>query len=279
MRLAIANWGDRVSPVLDTAASLTLVEHDGAGETGRTVVHLDSGSLLTRAQQIAGLGLDGLICGAVSRPLFEMLSAAGVEVLPFVAGEVGTVLAAFLRGELPHQDFTLPGCCCRWRGQGPGNGAGHRGRGGWGAARLATLEGAACRTVVPAPGQTRQGGATVIVVSARGETTEALVDSRFGRTAFFVSVDPATGAVEAHSNKPNLEAPQGAGIQAAQFVAGLGAKVLISGNVGPKAFRVLQAAGIRMYRCEGGTVAEAVSRLKADDLPEVTAATVPGHWA
>ena len=119
----------------------------------------------------------------------------------------------------------------------------------------------------------------MVVVSARGDTMDAAVDSRFGRSAFFIAVDPQTGRFQAHSNQPNLQSVQGAGIQAAQLVASLGATVVISGNVGPKAFRVLRAAKIRAFRCDGGTVAEAVARFRAGELPENTEATVRGHWA
>jgi|GEM_PF-2213565 len=160
MRIAIANWGDRVSPVLDTAASLTLIEQDVAGETDRTVIRLDHGSIVGRAQQIAALSLDVLICGAVSRPLFEMISAAGVGVLPFVAGEVTTVLAAFRRGELPNLDLTLPGCCCRWRGRGY-EGTESGGAGGcWGASMQAKAQGTPGAALPPGPvqGKHRRNG-------------------------------------------------------------------------------------------------------------------------
>ena len=52
---------------------------------------------------------------------------------------------------------------------------------------------------------------------------------------------------------------------------------MLTGNVGPKAFRVLQAAGIRVYRCGQGTVAEAVARFRAGALEELSGATVEGH--
>lgn len=288
MRFAIANWDNRVSPVLDAAAALTVVD-DGVGAAPvRRVVRLESIDVWGRAREIQGLGLQVLICGAVSRPLYDALTAGGVEVIPFVAGEVEAVLAAYRRGELPDRDLTLPGCRCHWRGRmcgGPGDGRARQdGRGPRAGAMAAPAGGMVARgsrasAAQPSSGGRAQGAIKMVVVSARGDTMDAAVDSRFGRAPFFIAVDAETGRFQAHSNQPNLQSVQGAGIQAAQLVASLGANVVISGNVGPKAFRVLRAAKIRAFRCDGGTVAEAVARFQAGELPENTEATVPGHWA
>jgi predicted Fe-Mo cluster-binding NifX family protein len=286
MRIAIANWNDRVSPVLDSAASLTVIEHGAAGETARRVLRLDGTEVGSRARQLNGLGLDVLICGAVSRPLYELLVTGGFEIVAFVAGEVDQVLTTFLRGGLPDRALVLPGCRCRWRGKvghAP-QASGRRGRldapvvSGSGAMVVPTLarvrDGA---DTVSEPQQATQGGPIMVVVSACGESVDAAVDSRFGRAAFFLAVDLESGTVRAHSNQPNLEAAQGAGIQAAETVARLEPEAVLTGNVGPKAFRVLRAAGIRVYRCEQGTVAEAVARFRAGELEELSGATVEGH--
>jgi predicted Fe-Mo cluster-binding NifX family protein len=286
MRIAIANWNDRVSPVLDSAASLTLIERSATGETGRQVVRLDGTGVWSQARQIGALGLDVLICGAVSKPLYELLAADGFEIVAFVAGEVEHVLAEFLRGELPERALALPGCRCRWRGKtgrGP-QASGRHGRRSSPArtvsAKMAASTPAAARNdtlTPPEPVHAKQGDPIMVVVSARGESVDAAVDSRFGRAAFFLAVDVQSGAARAYSNTPNLEAAQGAGIQAAETVARLEPEAVLTGNVGPKAFRVLQAAGIRVYRCEQGTVAEAVARFRAGDLVELSGATVEGH--
>lgn len=283
MRIAIANWDDRVSPVLDTAASLTVIEQGVAGESGRRILRLEGTGVSSRAREIGALGLDALICGAISRPLHEVLSAGGFEIVAFVAGGVDQVLAAFLRGDLPNRALTLPGCRCHrhgWEcpGQPLGRGRGHGHGGASGAARAGPLAASMALGVGSGEAeQAEQGGCAMVVVSARGESVDAAVDSRFGRAAYFVAVEVDSGVARAYSNKPNLELAQGAGIQAAEAVARLEPEALISGNVGPKAFRVLQAAGIRVYRCEQGTVAEAVARFRAGALQELSGATVEGH--
>ena len=117
-----------------------------------------------------------------------------------------------------------------------------------------------------------------IAISATGKEKSSDVDPRFGRAKYFIVVDMNTNMSTAHDNTQNLNAAQGAGIQAGETVARLGAKAVITGNVGPKAFRILNAAGIKVYLAGGGTVADAVLRFKAGELPETSAANVEGHW-
>ncbi len=118
-----------------------------------------------------------------------------------------------------------------------------------------------------------------IAITATGSTLESAVDPRFGRAQFFVAVDTETGSFTAHDNRQNLQATQGAGVQAAQNVAALGVQAVISGNVGPKAFRVLNMAGIAVHLCDGGSVADALARFREGELKAVDAANVEGHWA
>ncbi len=117
-----------------------------------------------------------------------------------------------------------------------------------------------------------------VAVSAQGQTMDSAVDPRFGRAEAFVVVDTDTGEATAHDNSQNLQAAQGAGIQAAQNVSQLGVQAVISGNVGPKAFATLQAAGIAIYTGALGTVAEAVEALKTGKLRAAGRPNVAGHW-
>ena len=58
-----------------------------------------------------------------------------------------------------------------------------------------------------------------IVVTSRGETLQSAVDPRFGRATWFILYDVDTNLFESVSNTQNLNAPQGAGIQAAETVS------------------------------------------------------------
>jgi len=118
-----------------------------------------------------------------------------------------------------------------------------------------------------------------IAFTATGTTLDASLDSRFGRAAKFIVYDLDANEFTVIDNEQNISAAQGAGIQAAQTVARLGIQALVTGHCGPKAFRVLKAAGIKVYHTDASTVAEALAKYRAQELAEAAAADVQGHWA
>jgi len=117
-----------------------------------------------------------------------------------------------------------------------------------------------------------------VAITSQGQDLAAAVDPRFGRARYFVLVDTESGATSAADNSQNLNAAQGAGIQAGKNVADLGAQAVITGHVGPKAFATLRAAGIDIYTGATGTVADAVDQFKAGSLQQAAGANVEGHW-
>jgi predicted Fe-Mo cluster-binding NifX family protein len=117
-----------------------------------------------------------------------------------------------------------------------------------------------------------------IVVTADGETLDAPVDQRFGRAAKFIVYDSVTKKLQVVDNSQSLDAAQGAGIQAAETISRLGAECLLTGHCGPKAFRALSAAGIRVCSGASGTVAEAIASFETGRLAQTAGADVDGHW-
>jgi predicted Fe-Mo cluster-binding NifX family protein len=104
------------------------------------------------------------------------------------------------------------------------------------------------------------------------------LESRFGRAPRFIVYDTESDTFEVVDNRQSLTAAQGAGIQAAQTVARSGANCLVTGHCGPKAFRVLSAAGIKIFNSDAPTVAEALERFRSGVLMQAQAADVEGHW-
>ena len=117
-----------------------------------------------------------------------------------------------------------------------------------------------------------------IAVTSQGPEMNSTIDPRFGRAKYFVVVDTETGEFSAADNSQNLNALQGAGIQAGRNVVNLGVAAVITGHVGPKAFATLQAGSVEMYTGAQGTVAEAIEQFQAGKLQQANSADVEGHW-
>ncbi|MCD4783110.1 MAG: NifB/NifX family molybdenum-iron cluster-binding protein [Candidatus Eremiobacteraeota bacterium] len=117
-----------------------------------------------------------------------------------------------------------------------------------------------------------------IVITSNGTTLQSEVDPRFARASYFIVYDVDNDSHEVVDNAQSADAVHGAGPQAAENISRTGAKVLITGNCGPNAFRVLGAAGIEVYTGFSGTVFEAINAFKKGELKKSSGASVKGHW-
>jgi len=117
-----------------------------------------------------------------------------------------------------------------------------------------------------------------IAITAQDKNLSSKIDLRFGRAKFLLVVDTETDDFEVHDNELNLNAIQGAGIQTGQNIANLGVEAVITGNVGPNAFKTLSAADVKIFLTEKQTIAEAIDAFKAGELKQVEQASVEGHW-
>jgi predicted Fe-Mo cluster-binding NifX family protein len=115
-----------------------------------------------------------------------------------------------------------------------------------------------------------------IVVSSQGENLNAAASPIFGRCPTYVFVDTETMAFQAVPN-PAMNQGGGAGIQAAQFVVNQGAEAVLSGNLGPNAFDVLQAAGVPGYLIVEGTVSQAVEAYRGGRLQPMAGPNGAAH--
>lgn len=109
MKVAIPVWENRVSPVLDTASRLLVVEVKEDGDVSRFEIFLDERDLSRRCLRIQGLGIDTLICGAVTRHFSEMLKASGIDIIPGISGQPDEVLNACFEGKLARAKYLMPG--------------------------------------------------------------------------------------------------------------------------------------------------------------------------
>jgi predicted Fe-Mo cluster-binding NifX family protein len=117
-----------------------------------------------------------------------------------------------------------------------------------------------------------------IAVSAESPNLDDVLDPRFGRAAGFLIVNPETMECEYLDNGISQAMARGAGIQAAEIVANSGAKVVLTGYVGPKAFQALQAAGIKIVQnLMNLTARAAVERYTSGEIELATQPNTRGH--
>lgn len=117
-----------------------------------------------------------------------------------------------------------------------------------------------------------------IAVTSKGKDLNSEVDPRFGRTQYFLIVDTETLNFDVVENTQNLNLPQGAGIQSSKKVVDSGADIVVTGNCGPKAFKALKSAGVKISVEFTGRVIDAVQKCKNGMLPFADDANVEGHW-
>ena len=114
MKIAIPTWNGRVSPVFDTASRLLVVEIKEESETARFETDISEHFLPSKSMRLTGLGIDTLICGAISRPLAYMITTAGIKLIPWISGQVEELVQAFLTNTLFDPRFIMPGCAGDW---------------------------------------------------------------------------------------------------------------------------------------------------------------------
>jgi len=113
-----------------------------------------------------------------------------------------------------------------------------------------------------------------IAVSSQGTQLTSKIDERFGRCTNFLVISPETLEFEVLEN---IESEQGAGVSAAKLVIDAGAELVISGNIGPKAFRVLKEAGVNVVLNGAGRVIDVIQQYKNGVFTTAAKPNSKGH--
>jgi len=115
MKIALAVWKNRISPVFDSSRVVVLLDIKNGLVTDKRYVHLKTELPSVRAMELVNLGVQVLICGAISQIFACMIESHGIEIIPFVAGNINQVIESYLHGLLNRQNFRMPGCGKRHR--------------------------------------------------------------------------------------------------------------------------------------------------------------------
>lgn len=298
MIVCLAQYNDRLASLFESADTYAIhqVQENDARLLG--TVPVDGLARKDRLDLLTRYSVALLVCGALCGCDQRVLSEAGIAVKPWVCGSADDVLTALrsnaLRRDAQGSDalesLTMPGC----RNMRGGGGMRQQGRCRHGSP-FPVSSGTAPDQTYGQPSHledhenhehdtflqtdaTEQGDIMKIAITAQGSSLESPLDPRFGRAAGFLIVDEASGNTEYRDNSQNLNLPQGAGIQAAMNVADTGARTLITGHVGPKAFLALNKGNIAVYYSEATTAAEALEAFKRGELSKADAPDREGHW-
>jgi predicted Fe-Mo cluster-binding NifX family protein len=235
MKIAISTDGGSVSAHFGRCPSYTIVEVQDGKVVGRQEIPNPGHAPGFLPGYLAERGVTTIIAGGMGPRAQGLFADNRIETVIGVQGRVDAVLDAFLQGTLVGgKDL----CDHGHHHDGP------------------------CAHESPAPALgPRPIGPGPICVSAQGRDLDSELDPRFGRAPYFLFIDPVTGKLEAVENA-QAEAAHGAGIQAAQLVVARRPAAVLTGQVGPNAARVLEAAGIRVIATVHSTVREALEALK-----------------
>ncbi len=116
-----------------------------------------------------------------------------------------------------------------------------------------------------------------IAISSSGTTLESGVDPRFGRCPYYIIYETENDSFESVENKSG-QAAGGAGIQAAQIISDMKVESLITGNIGPNAFRVLSATSVKIYSGATGSIKDAIEKFKKGEYKQTGGPDVESHF-
>lgn len=114
-----------------------------------------------------------------------------------------------------------------------------------------------------------------IAISAEGKKIDSLIDLRFGRCEYFQIHDITTGEVKIIENE-GKKVGGGAGIAAAKQLVNENIDLIVTGNLGPNAFEIIEKAQVKAYKCECVSINNALEKLQNKELIEITMAG-PSH--
>ena len=110
MKMALTVWENRISPVFDAAQMLLVVEIENNKIISRHYEPIYPELPARLAGRLAEINVAVLICGAISQMPANILEANGIRLVPFITGNAGEVIDAYVKEVLFMPAFSMPGC-------------------------------------------------------------------------------------------------------------------------------------------------------------------------
>jgi predicted Fe-Mo cluster-binding NifX family protein len=110
MKIGITVWDERISPVFDSAHMLLIADIKNKEIKNLSRESFDPQSEGRLVQELTHLKIEVLICGAVSESHSTLIEACGIHLIPFINGNVNTILGEYAKGKSISSAFLMPGC-------------------------------------------------------------------------------------------------------------------------------------------------------------------------
>jgi predicted Fe-Mo cluster-binding NifX family protein len=107
-KIAIPVFGNRVSSRLDCSESVLLVNIEEGVILRRQEMRWSHDSTLEKIRCMIQEGVQVLICGGLTETCARMLHDTGLEVIPWVRGEIEDVLRQYMQGALHTSSMVRP---------------------------------------------------------------------------------------------------------------------------------------------------------------------------
>lgn len=250
LRIAIPYYGSRVMPRFGLVRHFYFVTVDPqTSQVADLQQHgWDPQGQPSVARWLREHQVNGVICDGIHPRFQAALEAEDLWVLRGAWGEVNDVLEQWLAGKLPLPNYdTFHGQQCSYQQV-------HK--------RFDNAKGLKTNTL--------KESNMKIAITAQNPSPESQVDPRFGRAAWIMIYDQGNKSWESIDNSTGINASHGAGIQAAQKVVDHQAVALVTGAIGPKAFKSLTAAAVKIFHGANGTVENALSAYLEGKLSETS---------
>ena len=109
MNIAVTIWGNRVSPVFDSAKNLMIVQVGDRQISERDYDQVDFSTMDQCLSVLKKHQVDVLICGAITDVQSETVRAASVRLFPFISGQAEAVLESFMQDQAQITQYLMPG--------------------------------------------------------------------------------------------------------------------------------------------------------------------------
>lgn len=117
-RIVLPVFNNRIAPLFDVACSFAFFETGNRSIQRQDMLTIVANSPTEKICELHALGIDLIICSAISRYLMDIINAKGIELMPGIIGDITEVVQAFVTNTLNIERFAMPGC--KWGKRTPG---------------------------------------------------------------------------------------------------------------------------------------------------------------